>query len=158
MALRMLASSVARIVEHRRRRCAATEGPIVAHIDPCPAGIGLALGQNRHRRVVAVQALGGIVGDADPPIQKEACECLPALEHVVHGLGDVGMARELGALLAHPGLELGDQRSTLGLALCEPLIGVEAVDRTLDIEQHVDAPDGLERDGRDECRRGSIAA
>ena len=58
MALRMLASSVARVVEHRCGRRSAAEGPIVAHIDPCPAGMGLALGQNRHRRVIAVQALG----------------------------------------------------------------------------------------------------
>jgi hypothetical protein len=58
MALRMFASSVTRIVEHGRGRCPAGKGPIIAHIDPCPAGMGLALGQNRHRRVVAVQALG----------------------------------------------------------------------------------------------------
>ena len=94
-------------------------------------------------------SFGGIVGEADPPVREETREGWPALEHVVHGLGDLGMARELGALLAHPGLELGDERGTLGLARREPLIGVEAVDGTLDLEQRVDAPDGLERDGGD---------
>ena len=33
------------------------ERSVVAHIDPGPPGIGLALGQHRHRRVVAVQAV-----------------------------------------------------------------------------------------------------
>jgi hypothetical protein len=66
------------------------------------------------------------------------------------------MARELGAFLAHPGLKLGDERGTLGLARYEPLIGVEAIDRTLDLEQGADAPDGLERDGRDERWRHAL--
>ena len=40
-------------------------------------------------------ALGGIVGKADAAVGKEAGERLPAREHVVHGLGDVGMAGDL---------------------------------------------------------------
>ena len=55
----MLAAAIARVIEHRRRRRRPAERPIVAHIDPTSPGIGLALGQDRHRRVVAVQPLGG---------------------------------------------------------------------------------------------------
>ena len=51
--------AVARVEEQRRRRRAAGERPVVADIGPEPAGDGLALGQHRHRRVVAVQPLGG---------------------------------------------------------------------------------------------------
>jgi hypothetical protein len=42
----------------------------------------------------------------DAAIVEEARERDPALEHVIHGLGDVVAARELGTLLAHPGLQL----------------------------------------------------
>ena len=59
MLLGMLARAVARVEEHRRRWCPAAERPVVAYIGPTSAGDGLALGQHRHRRVVAVQTLGG---------------------------------------------------------------------------------------------------
>ena len=59
MRLRMLAAPVARVVEDRGRRPGAAERLIVADVDPEPAGVGLAFGQHRHGRVVAVQALGG---------------------------------------------------------------------------------------------------
>ena len=58
MRLRMLAAPVARVVEDRGRRPGAAERLIVADVDPEPAGVGLAFGQHRHGRVVAVQALG----------------------------------------------------------------------------------------------------
>ena len=48
-----------RIIEHRRRRSLANERPIVAHVDPKPAGGGLRLGEHLHGRVVDMQALGG---------------------------------------------------------------------------------------------------
>ena len=54
---RVIAGAVPRIAEQRRRRIRAAERRVVAHIDPGSARVGLALGQNRHRRVVAVQAL-----------------------------------------------------------------------------------------------------
>ena len=59
MPARVLAVAVARVEEHRRRRCRAGERPVVADIGPQPPGDGLAFGQHRHGRVVAVQALGG---------------------------------------------------------------------------------------------------
>ena len=77
-------------------------------------------------------ALGGVVGEADAAVVEEAGEAVPALEHVVHRLGDGGVARELARSRAHPALELGDQRSDLGLPDGEAGAGVEAVDRPLD--------------------------
>jgi hypothetical protein len=44
-------------VEQRRRGRRSAERPVIAGINPDPAGVGLALGQNRHRRVIAVQTL-----------------------------------------------------------------------------------------------------
>ena len=55
----MPASSVAGIVEQRRRRIGSGEGPVIADVGPEPRRIGLALGHDRHRRIVAVQSLGG---------------------------------------------------------------------------------------------------
>ena len=52
---RVIARAIPRVAEQRRRRVRAAERRVVAHIDPGPRGVGLALGQHRHRRVVAVQ-------------------------------------------------------------------------------------------------------
>ena len=54
MPLGMLGRSIAGGEEQRRRRRLSAEGPIVAHIDPDPACRRLALGQDRHGRVVTV--------------------------------------------------------------------------------------------------------
>ena len=59
VALGMGAAAVARIIEHRCRRCGTAERSIVADIGPTSPGIGLALGQHRHGRVVAMQPLAG---------------------------------------------------------------------------------------------------
>ena len=56
------------------------------------------------------------------------------------------MARELGALFAHPYVETGDKRSALLLARGFALIGAEPVDATLYLEQSVDALNRLQRD------------
>jgi hypothetical protein len=54
---RMLALAVGRVAEQRRRRALAREGPLVADIDPQPAGLGLAGTRRQHRRVVDMQAV-----------------------------------------------------------------------------------------------------
>ena len=41
----------------------------------------------------AQRPLGGVVGEADAAVVEEAREAAPALEHVIHRLGDGGMAR-----------------------------------------------------------------
>ena len=56
-------------------------------------------------RYAAQRTFGGIVGTANPPVIEEARERNPSLEHVVHGFGDVGMARELAAFGTHPDFE-----------------------------------------------------
>jgi hypothetical protein len=54
----MIALAIARVIEHRRRRGLASERPIIADINPTSPDIAFALGQNRHCRVVSVQAFG----------------------------------------------------------------------------------------------------
>jgi hypothetical protein len=56
----------------------------------------------------------GIVREADTPIIEEAGERRPALGHLVHRFGEIVAPRELGALLAHPAFQIGDQWRTLG--------------------------------------------
>ena len=51
----MIARAIPGITEQRRRRVRTGERLIVAHIDPGPRGVGLALGQHRHRGIVPVQ-------------------------------------------------------------------------------------------------------
>ena len=58
MPLGMLLPPVARGVIERGRRRGPAKRPVVADIDPDAAGDRLALGQDRHRGVVAVQPLG----------------------------------------------------------------------------------------------------
>ena len=76
-------------------------------------------------------ALGGVVGQADAAIVEEARERDPALEHVVHGLGDIVAAREFGALFAHPGFQVGHQRCAEFLAYGLALFRALTVDRSL---------------------------
>ncbi len=58
MRLRMLAAAIARVIEHRSRRAGAAEGLVVANVDPTSPSVGLARGQNRHGRVIAMEPLG----------------------------------------------------------------------------------------------------
>src|SRR3981189_3774226 len=58
MRLGMLAGSITRVVEHGSRRRGAAERAIVAHVNPPSPGVGLALGQDRNRGVIAVQSFG----------------------------------------------------------------------------------------------------
>ena len=51
----VIARAVSGVAEQRCWRVRATERLIVAHVDPGPPRVGLALGQHRHRRVVAMQ-------------------------------------------------------------------------------------------------------
>jgi hypothetical protein len=47
-------------------------------------------------------AFGCIIRQVDPAIGQEPGERVSALEHVIHGLGEVGMPRQPDALLTHP--------------------------------------------------------
>ena len=70
MRLRVLAAAIARVIEHRCRRRRPAKRPVVAHVNPTSPGVGLALGQNRHNGVVAVQAFGGKGVLLDAPDQR----------------------------------------------------------------------------------------
>ena len=59
MPARMLTAAVARVAEQRRRRVRAGKRPVIANIDPHPAGDGLALGEHRNRGVVTMQTRSG---------------------------------------------------------------------------------------------------
>ena len=95
-------------------------------------------------RNTAQRSLSGIVREADAAIVEEAGERRPALEHVVHRLGNIVAAREFRPLLAHPHFEVGDQGRAELLADGAALLGTLAIDRSLDVEQRIDALHGLE--------------
>src|SRR6188472_2457275 len=50
----------------------------------------------------AQRAFGRVVRETDPPVVEKAGERRPALEHVVHRLGDFDMTREAWSLAAQP--------------------------------------------------------
>ena len=59
-------------------------------------------------------ALSTIVGQADPAIVEEAGEVVPAPEHVIHRLQDLGGAREGFALTQQPGVHVLEKRRRRG--------------------------------------------
>src|SRR5207302_7848803 len=79
-----------------------------------------------------------IVAETDAAVVEEAGERGPALQHVIHGLRDIAMARESGALSAHPAFEVADQRCDIALAPCQTLVRMHAVDVALQSEDRVD--------------------
>lgn len=96
----MHALAVARVVEDRRRRCGPAERGVVAHIGPQSADIGLALGQDRDGRIIAVQALGGKDMGLDALDQRRqdrghpahlVGECRQAQRHALAGIA-LGLA------------------------------------------------------------------
>jgi hypothetical protein len=54
----------------RGGRSAAAERAVLANVDPEPAGVGPSAGKDRHRRVVAMQALGRQDMRGDPVVQR----------------------------------------------------------------------------------------
>jgi hypothetical protein len=66
----VITGPVARIEEHCRRRIMTAEWSIITNIDPGASGRRLALGQYRHRRVIAVHSAGGKYVRADELIER----------------------------------------------------------------------------------------
>jgi len=54
----MFGATIGRVEEGCGRRIATAKGPIVPYIGPQPPGAGLPFAENRHGRVVGVDALG----------------------------------------------------------------------------------------------------
>lgn len=115
---------------HRRGAFAAA---IAAGEHPC-------LSAKRH---AAQLPLGCVVRQADPAVSQEAAEGVPAGQHVVHRLGHLGMTGHPGALLAHPGLEFGDEGCDLLLPQGQALLGRQALDGALGRKDRVDPPHRL---------------
>ncbi len=69
----------------------------------------------------AQHALGGVIGQANTAIAQEPRESLPALQHVVHGLGKVIVTREPCPLGTHPCLKRGHRWRDVALAHRKPL-------------------------------------
>lgn len=97
----------------------------------------------------AQRSFGGVVAEADPAIVEEAGEVGPAPEHLIHGLQDLGRAREGFSLAQQPGVHVVEQRLASPLAPGSPLVGSAAVDGALDLEQRIEASDRLQRDRGD---------
>lgn len=75
MPLRMLAPAIPAGMEQGRRSRIAAERLIVAHVDPGPPGIGLALGQDRHGGIVAMQPRGGHDMGCDQIMERSQDHC-----------------------------------------------------------------------------------
>ncbi len=60
------------------------------------------------------RAFGGVVAQANPAVIEEAREGIDALEHVIHGLGDIVVAREFGALSLEPRDDAQHAASVIG--------------------------------------------
>jgi hypothetical protein len=72
-------------------------------------------------------AFGCIIRQADPAIGQEPGERVPALEHVIHGLGEVGMPRQPAALLTHPDPEAGHERRDVLVPHAKAVFGRQSV-------------------------------
>src|SRR5215472_11277363 len=93
-------------------------------------------------------ARSAAIGQADAAVAEKAGEGGPALEHVIHGLGDIGMAGQPGPLAAHPVFELADQRCNAGRAHRQALLCRQSIDLALDREDCVDQAHCLNRERR----------
>jgi len=98
--------------------------------------------------------LNTIRRQTDATIAKKPRECVPALEDVVHRLGDIGMTREPAAFATHPSLEGGDQRRDPDLSDGMPLPGGQAVDVAFDRKDLIDPAHHLDGQRRPRFRRG----
>lgn len=85
------------------------------------------------------------VGQADSAVIDEAGKVVPAREHVVGRLEDIGGAREGIALVEQPPVHVIEERLALFLPHGTPLVSAAAVDGALDVEERVDALDRLQR-------------
>ena len=79
------------------------------------------------------------------PSSRNRVKARPAPQHVIDGLGGVGVARQPGALGPHPALQCSNQRLDPFLSHSVPLLGPGTVDLALDGEDLVDAANRLDR-------------
>ncbi len=96
----------------------------------------------------AESALRYIVAQANSAIIEEAVKTLPALQHIVHGLGDIGVARELRSCRAHPVFQISHERRDPCLSDSAAPISGLAVDLALRREDGVDPAHGVDCERR----------
>lgn len=84
--------------------------PDVQQRSPLAAAIGAGEESGLAAQSQATQRpLGGVVGETDAAVLEEAGERGPAFEHLVHGAGQLAVARQAAPLFAHSGFLRSDQ-------------------------------------------------
>ena len=92
----------------------------------------------------AQHALGSVIRQADAPITQEPRESPPTLQHVIHGLGKVIVARQLCPFGTHPCLKRGYQWRDVALTHRKPLRRKLSIDRAFGREYRVNLAHGLD--------------
>src|SRR5215470_3161307 len=88
-----------------------------------------------------------IVAQTNPPIMQEARKLVGALEHIVDGLSNIVIARELDTLAFHPIYEIVDHRRDVFAAHSNLLARRQSVDRAFKIEYRVELLHRCKGDG-----------
>jgi hypothetical protein len=96
------------------------------------------------QRGTAQHPLGGATRQADAPIIEEPGESFPALQHVVRGLGEVIVARELCPLGTHPCRKRGYQLRDVAITYRKPLRSRLVIDRGFCLEHRSNLAHGLD--------------
>ncbi|MBB4264383.1 hypothetical protein GGD64_008459, partial [Bradyrhizobium sp. CIR3A] len=126
------------------------EAGYVARVEQARAdGGGLEGEAKKNCLELTAALLNTIRGQADPAVVEEAGEVVPAPEHVVHRLQDLGGARQGLPLAEQPVVQVVEKRLALFLAHGAPAVGTAAVDGALGLEQGVKTPDRFQRDRGD---------
>ena len=85
-------------------------------------------------------------GAAASTVSEKAREGIDALEHVINCLGDIVVARELGALSSEPRDEVAELRRDVLAARGEALLRRQSIDFAFQHEHSVDLLDSFECD------------
>ena len=92
----------------------------------------------------AQHALGSVIRQANAAIVQKPRESPPTLQHVIHGLGKVIVARELCPFGTHPCLKRRYQRRDVVLTHRKPLSRRLSIDRGFGCEYRVNLAYGLD--------------
>ena len=91
----------------------------------------------------AQHAFRGVIGQANTAITQEPLESPPTLQHVIHGLGKVIVARQLCPFGTHPCLKRDYQWRDVALTHRKPLSRRLAIDRGFGGEYRVNLAHGF---------------
>ena len=95
------------------------------------------------------RALRGVVRETNPAIFQETGKAIPALQHVIDRLDDLGGSAERSALPFQPLVHVVEQRLALFLPRGQSFLGAQSIDLSLDLKQRIVSLDGLQGDRRD---------